>query len=286
MPDMNIYESVMKITTSLFILVTFLGLFVDAYAIKPDREYFMTPDSVGWNYEELKIKTSDEVMLNAWIYEANPTRSNDTVIILAYPDAGNMSYFVYYSAIVANAGYTVVTFDYRGFGKSDDFEIQQDYLYYTEFAKDLEAVVKTVSSKFPEKKIGIWGMSMGTTIASRAYPALKGKVDFLIGEGYVTDTLAIIDRYKALDKSLTLPEKHTEYKKAIRAIDIPLLIFTASNDTITTHEDALALKAILGYSCEVIPYSGDHLTGFQNQLDSKGFGGWYVEQINQFLENI
>ncbi|HLW21379.1 MAG TPA: alpha/beta fold hydrolase [Cyclobacteriaceae bacterium] len=276
----------MKITTSLFILVTFLGLFVDAYAIKPDREYFMTPDSVGWNYEELKIKTSDEVMLNAWIYEANPTRSNDTVIILAYPDAGNMSYFVYYSAIVANAGYTVVTFDYRGFGKSDDFEIQQDYLYYTEFAKDLEAVVKTVSSKFPEKKIGIWGMSMGTTIASRAYPALKGKVDFLIGEGYVTDTLAIIDRYKALDKSLTLPEKHTEYKKAIRAIDIPLLIFTASNDTITTHEDALALKAILGYSCEVIPYSGDHLTGFQNQLDSKGFGGWYVEQINQFLENI
>lgn len=286
MPDMNIYESVMKITTSLIILVTFLGLFVDAYAIKPDREYFMTPDSVGWNYEELKIKTSDEVMLNAWIYEANPTRSNDTVIILAYPDAGNMSYFVYYSAIVANAGYTVVTFDYRGFGKSDDFEIQQDYLYYTEFAKDLEAVVKTVSSKFPEKKIGIWGMSMGTTIASRAYPALKGKVDFLIGEGYVTDTLAIIDRYKALDKSLTLPEKHTEYKKAIRAIDIPLLIFTASNDTITTHEDALALKAILGYSCEVIPYSGDHLTGFQNQLDSKGFGGWYVEQINQFLENI
>lgn len=268
------------------ILVTFLGVFGNAYAIKPDREYFMTPDSVGWNYEELKIKTSDDFMLNTWIYEANPTRSKDTVIILAYPDAGNMSYFVYYSAIVANAGYTVVTFDYRGFGKSDNFEIQQDYLYYTEFAKDLEAVVNTVFSKFPDKKIGIWGMSMGTTIASRAYPAIKRKIEFIIGEGYVTDTLAIIDRYKAMDKSLTLPEKHTEYKKAIRAIDIPLLIFTASNDTITTHEDALALKETLGYSCEVIQYSGNHLTGFQNQLDSKGFGGWYVEQINQFLEKI
>src|SRR5690554_2395915 len=180
MPDMNIYESVMKITTSLIILVTFLGLFGDAYAIKPDREYFMTPDSVGWNYEELKIKTSDEVMLNAWIYEANPTRSNDTVIILAYPDAGNMSYFVYYSAIVANAGYTVVTFDYRGFGESDDFEIQRDYLYYTEFAKDLETVVNAASSKFsskfPDKKIGVWGMSMGTTIASRATRHSKEKL--------------------------------------------------------------------------------------------------------------
>lgn len=129
-------------------------------------------------------------------------------------------------------------------------------------------------------------MSMGTTIAPRAYPAVKGKVDFIIGEGYVTDTSAIIDRYKALDKSLTLPEKRSRYKKAIQAIDIPLLIFPASNDKITTHGDALALKETLGYSCEVIQYSGDHLTGFQNQLDSKGFGGWYVEQINQFLENI
>ena len=129
-------------------------------------------------------------------------------------------------------------------------------------------------------------MSMGTSIASRAYPAIKGKVDFIIGEGYVTDTSSIIDRYKALDKLLTLPEKHTQYEKAIQSIDIPLLIFTASNDTITTHRDALDLKESLVNICEVIQYSGEHLTGFHNQMDSKGFGGWYVEQINRFLENI
>jgi alpha-beta hydrolase superfamily lysophospholipase len=272
----------MKITRSLIILVALLSIFNHAFAIKPDREYFMTPDSVGWNYEQWEIKTEDGFKLNSWIYEAKPERNKDTVIILAYPDAGNMSYFVYYSAIVANAGYTVVTFDYRGFGKSDDFEIQQDYLYYTEFAKDLEAVVNAASSKFPNKKIGVWGMSMGTTIASRAYPALKGKIDFMIGEGYVTDTLTITDRYQALDKSLIFPEKPTEYTKAIHAIDIPLLILSASNDTITTHADALALKETLGNKCEVIEYSGNHLTGFSYQLDNKGFGGWYLEQSLNF----
>lgn len=274
----------MKKTTSLVIFVALLGFFNHAFAIKPDREYFMTPDSVGWNYQQWEIKTEDGFKLNSWIYEAKPERNKDTVIILAYPDAGNMSYFVYYSAIVANAGYTVVTFDYRGFGESDDFEIQQDYLYYTEFAKDLEAVVNAASSKFRDKKIGVWGMSMGTTIASRAYPALKGKIDFMIGEGYVTDTLTITDRYQALDKSLIIPEKPTEYKKAIHAIDIPLLILAASNDTITTHADALALKETLGNNCEVIEYSGNHLTGFSYQLDNKGFGGWYLEQIAEFLE--
>src|SRR5690606_33265421 len=120
----------MKTTSIVIILVALLSIFNHAFAIRPDREYFMTPDSVGWNYEQWKIMTEDGFKLNSWIYEAKPERNKDTVIILAYPDAGNMSYFVYYSAIVANAGYTVVTFDYRGVGESDDFVIQSDYLYY------------------------------------------------------------------------------------------------------------------------------------------------------------
>lgn len=93
---------------------------------------------------------------------------------------------------------------------------------------------------------------MGTTIASRSFPAIKKKVDFIIGEGFVTNTATIIDRYKVLGKQLTLPEKFTIYEKAIQSIDIPLLIFTASNDTITTHEDALNLKAKIGKGCRVI----------------------------------
>ena len=111
----------MKTTTSLFILIVFLGLMNHAFAIKPDRDYFMTPDSVDWNYEQLEITTEDNFKLNSWIYEANLENSKDTALILAYPDAGNMSYFVYYAWTLAKAGYTVITFDYRGFGKSDDF---------------------------------------------------------------------------------------------------------------------------------------------------------------------
>ncbi|MDO6436089.1 alpha/beta fold hydrolase [Cyclobacterium sp. 1_MG-2023] len=262
-----------------------IGFASPTFAINPDREYIRTPDSVAWNYEQLSITTKDHFQLNTWIYEANKENNKDTVIVLAYPDAGNMSYFVYQAAILANAGYTVVTFDYRGFGKSDDFEIEREYLYYTEFAWDLEAVVDTIAEKFNDSKIGVLGMSMGTTIASRAFPSIKDKVDFIIGEGYVTDTSAIIERYKALEKNLILPEKPKKYKKAIKAIDIPLLIFTASNDTITTHQDAESLYQLLGQNCEVVKYSGEHLTGFQVDYEYKGFGGWYVEQINFFLDN-
>ncbi|WP_232424815.1 hypothetical protein [Algoriphagus resistens] len=64
---------------------------------------------------------------------------------------------------------------------------------------DLDAVVSTVSKKFSDKKIGIWGMSMGTTITSRAYPSIKDKIDFIIVEGFVTDVMAIVDRYEKLN---------------------------------------------------------------------------------------
>ncbi|MDR7128376.1 putative alpha/beta-fold hydrolase [Algoriphagus sp. 4150] len=274
----------MKIIAFFISSAFFLILINSAFAINPDREYILTPDSVGWKYEQLEIRTADQVKLISWVYEADKENDKDTVLILAYPDAGNMSYFVYHSAILADAGYTVVTFDYRGFGKSDDFEIQREYLYYTEFTMDLQAVINTISRKFKDKKIGILGMSMGTTIVSRAYPDIKDKIDFIIGEGFVTDTSAIVDRYKGLDKQILLPEKPVLYETAIQSIDVPLLILTASDDTITTHGDALALQSKLGETCQVIQYAGAHLAGFQFDHENKGFGGWYVEQLERFLD--
>lgn len=265
----------------LFALFSISGVF----AINPDREYIRTPDSVNWQYEELKITTKDNYVLNTWIYKAKAQNDKDTVLILAYPDAGNMSYFVYHAAILANAGYTVVTFDYRGFGKSDDFEIQREYLYYPEFALDLEAVVEYTSKKFPNDKIGVWGMSMGTTIISRAYGKIKNQIQFIIGEGYVTKPSAIVDRYQKLGKEIQLPEASQSYEKLIQKIDIPLLILSASDDTITSPHDAITLQSQLGRNCKTIQYQGVHLGGFQVDYENKGFGGWFIEQIEAFLQS-
>lgn len=267
---------------STFIFLLLLS-FNSTFAINPDREYIRTPDSVKWAYQQLEIHTADGFRLNTWIYEAKPEKDRDTVLILAYPDAGNMSYFVYHAAILANAGYTVVTFDYRGFGKSQDFEIQKEYLYYKEFAWDLEAVVETISKNIPNKKMGIWAMSMGTTIVSRAYPQIKNQIDFIIGEGFVTDPDGIVEYYKEQGKEILLPEDSKGFEKSIEYIDCPLLILTASNDKVTTHASAMKLQQKLGTNSLIIRYEGDHLTGFQVDYDNMGFGGWFVGQIDRFL---
>lgn len=144
-------------------------------------------------------------------------------------------------------------------------------------------MVETISKEIPNKKLGIWAMSMGTTIASRAYPQIKGQIDFIIGEGFVTDPDGIVDYYKEQGKDILLPESSDEFKKSVESIYCPLLILTASNDKVTTHESAIRLQEKLGTNCVIIRYEGDHLTGFQVDYDNLGFGGWFLNELEEFL---
>ncbi|MBK6265265.1 alpha/beta fold hydrolase [Marivirga sp. S37H4] len=254
-----------------------------SFAIDPDKEYILTPDSLNWEYEELSILTKDNIEINTWIYSPDKSRDNKTVLILAGPDAGNMSYLVYHSYTLAKAGFTVVTFDYRGFGKSSDFSINKDFLYYTEFSNDLEAVVNKVSQNFKDFDIGIWALSMGTTITTLTYPSIENQIDFIIGEGFVTNTAMVVERIKEQKgKDIILPESAVPYSQLINKYDLPILIFSASNDTITTTSDAYKLKEKMGEKCHIVEYEGNHLRGFQ-EWPEKPFGTGYLEAIDSFL---
>ena len=253
------------------------------YSMNPDREYTLTPDSLGLNFESVYIKTSDGFDLNTWIYLPESEKENNYVLILAYPDKGNMSYFVYHAATLAAAGFTVVTFDYRGFGKSSDFPINSDFLYHTEFTKDLVAVVNEIDNKFPQKKIGAWAMSMGTIVVTRSMEQLNNKIDFIVSEGFVTNTSMIVERIaEQKNEIVVLPESHKEYKKNLSKLKVPLLILSASNDQLTKAEDAINLKKNNPGDIEVVVYEGTHLTGFQAGEGS--FGQFYVEEINEFVD--
>lgn len=255
-----------------------------AFAIKPDREYIRKPDSLGLEYEELRVNTPDGFELNTWVYQANRERDKNHVLVLAYPDAGNMSYFIYHSAILANHGYTVVTFDYRGFGESDDFEIEQDKIYYDEFAIDLTAVIDMVHQKFPEKATGIWAKSMGTIITVLAMDSLYSKVDFLISEGFVLSPERIAERVlEQKGKVLEYPHSAESYEAKLKNLEIPTLIFAGSQDDITTHQDALDIQKLIPAKCEVVLFEGEHLGGFN--VGDGDWGAYYVGQINEFLEN-
>lgn len=141
-----------------------------------------------------------------------------------------------------------------------------------------------IYEKFPNKEIGIWALSMGTIIAVKAMESLKGKVQFLISEGFVSDPSLIVERtFEQKDKVLSLPENGNAYFNSLKKIEIPILIFTATLDQITTYDDALNVKKQVNGRCEIVLFEGEHLAGFN--FGDGDWGAYYVGEINDFLIN-
>lgn len=247
-----------------------LNFIIGAYAINPVREYKATPENFGLLYKEQKIKTVDGYLLNTWLVEPKEDSDKNYTFVIAYGDAGNMSYQLPYIAALVARGYTVVAFDYRGFGQSSDFEINKEQQYYNEFTTDLIAALHWAKQQNPNDKIIVWAFSMGTIMATQAFK--KEPFDILVGEGFVVAPPKVVQRIKAQkSKTLLLPKGAGKVEKNIRKISIPMLLVCAKNDAITTLDDCQ--KIAQGFpNRSVLEFEGKHLEGafvlgLQNYID-------------------
>ncbi|HLW39522.1 MAG TPA: alpha/beta hydrolase [Brumimicrobium sp.] len=267
----------MKSLTLLFIHFLILN---QIFALSPDRNYKMTPDSLGLNFEEKSILTPDHANIKLWHIKSSEETNNQNTIIICYGDAGNMSWWLNQASILSQIGYNVIMFDYRGFGQSSEFKINKDMLYYNEFATDLETVIKWTKQNVKSKNTGLLSFSMGTimsTIAVQSEP-----VDFIIAEGYVLNPENIKQKIKELKgKEILLPNDSEKYEEKISYINCPMLVFSGSKDIVTTLQDSENIVAQKN-NRNLIEFDGGHLEGFQ-ALSKEYYGQQYVEEITKFI---
>lgn len=258
------------------LLSILLGVTTAAYAINPERDYKWTPDMRGLNYSEYQVKTTDNFTINVWEYGLPDSIKTNRTIILVGTDAGNMGYLIWQAKAFVSKGLRVIAFDYRGFGRSSDFEINRDFLFYTEFGLDLDTVIKTTRDKYPADKIGLYSMSMGTHVSLWR----SEKVDFSIAEGFYHDPQKVVDRIKVnKGKTILLPpgaRPITTLKQKT-----PTLIFCASNDKTTTTADAKEFGS--RNEVTIIEFNGDHLNGM-NTFRKNDYGDEYTDKIIEFLK--
>lgn len=264
--------------TLLFLLIAFS---IKAFALNPDLKYLRKPSELNISYKEYLVLTSDNLNLKTWVCSPEKKLDNKTTIILAYGDAGNMSYWLYQVAELVKNGYTVVTFDYRGFGESDSFNINREYLYYNEFVNDLSSVIRWTKKNIGGNQIGIWALSMGTIMTTLAVQ--QEKVDFIIAEGFVIDPMKIKQSIKELKKKeILLPTNYLQYKNTLDSLSIKTLLFSGNQDIVTTVVDSKFVKN-LNEQNRLIEFEGNHLQGFK-VMSSDSFGDRYILEINKFLE--
>ncbi|MDP2834030.1 MAG: alpha/beta hydrolase [Pseudomonadota bacterium] len=94
-----------------------LFLFQDKLAYYPQigREIHSTPREHGMEYEPLTLTTPDAEKLDAWFV---PAQQAHGVVLFLHGNAGNISQRMDSIAMFHRLGYSVLIFDYRGYGRS------------------------------------------------------------------------------------------------------------------------------------------------------------------------
>ena len=82
----------------------------------PSRAILETPDRAGLDYRDLEFVTEDAERLHGWWIGARTESLGH--LLLCHGNAGNVGDRVLHAALLTAAGFDVLLFDYRGYGRS------------------------------------------------------------------------------------------------------------------------------------------------------------------------
>lgn len=154
----------MKFTRTLFamMMVTMVSA-TAAFALNPSREYKQLPVKYNMVYEEHDVTTSDGATLKAWYFPATETKTTQ-LMLMCHNGEGNMADYLRKVDQFRTNGYNVVIFDYRGYGKSSDFAIDNNMYLYPHFQDDVKAMIDFCRQKYV-LAFNMYGWGMGAGLA-------------------------------------------------------------------------------------------------------------------------
>jgi hypothetical protein len=131
-----------------------------AYYPELGREILTTPRDHGLDYEALTLSTPDGERLDAWFVPKPQARG---AVLVLHGNAGNMSHRMDTIAMFHRLGYSVLIFDYRGYGRSTGYPSEEG-LYQD--ARTAWAHLTRERGLAPGR-IVLFGESLGGAVAAR-----------------------------------------------------------------------------------------------------------------------
>lgn len=148
----------------------------------PERPYDASPADFGMAFEELRLKASDGTEIAAWWLPAPDAHG---AVVLAHGNGGNMSHRLDKAHLLHALGWSVLLFDYRGYGASAG-EPSEEGTY-----ADMAAAVDHVLSArgVARERLVLYGESLGGAVAVEA--ASRGTVGALVVDSSFTSLRAM-----------------------------------------------------------------------------------------------
>ncbi|WP_235298159.1 alpha/beta hydrolase [Portibacter marinus] len=163
-----------KSTVYLFSTIGFYSIIV-SFLYTVQKKLIFRPDSLSKDhtfqfdipFEEFNLEHENGQMVNSLYF---PSEESKALVIYFHGNSRNLQHWGNYLPDVVQRGYDVVAIDYRGYGKSDG-DVSEEGMY-----EDAELVYAWAEEHHPNKKIILWGRSLGTGVASHLsthHPAEK-----------------------------------------------------------------------------------------------------------------
>ena len=187
-----------------------------------------TPAEVGIAYEEHSLLTPDGEQLHLWYLPAAHERG---VVVLSAGNSGSMTCYLFTAWLLWRGGWSVVMYDYEGFGESTGTPS------LLTLRSDLDAVVDWTRTQKGYPQVTLMGISLGSipsiALAVEQPDAVNGVVlDSPVALG------AGIERFNVLlagrgDEILALLEPWLDTEATIAQMTQPLLVYEDGQDMVT-----------------------------------------------------
>jgi len=182
-------------------------------------------------YQEHWVETSHRGNIHVlWFQNPDPPKG---LVLYCHGNASTVDSWNPTLAFLQKQDYQLITFDYRGYGKSTGHRNQEN-LY-----RDAEEVYQWVRKQAPNLPLVLYGRSMGSTFASRI--AARFPAEYLILETPFSGMKRLFYSYypffpKVFRFRYTFPTH-----RYIQEVQIPMLILQGTKDRIVPFRNAMQL---------------------------------------------
>jgi uncharacterized protein len=225
----------------------YLFVYQRSLLYKPDKQYVAPNTEKLPNVQEITLKTKDKLKLDGWYV---PSKNGKIVLYFNGNKSGMQLHENFYAEIV-KAGYGLLTFNYRGYGKNEGAPTEQG-LY-----DDAHAAISYLQQKkIPLESVIFLGRSLGSGVAMQMATEYLPHALVLISPYSSIAAIAKM-QYPFMPIDLLLLDKFDSFGKAAQ-ISSPTFIFHGENDTLIPPSEGKKLHQAIHGSKLFIYENQDH----------------------------
>lgn len=171
----------------------------------PSRTLTGSPADLGLAYRDVWFEAADGTPLHGWFLPAHGDPKG--LLLHLHGNAGNVASHLGFVAWLPAEGISVLTFDYRGYGRSDGTPTLSGVHLDAEAAL-AQALHLQTEEGLTDRPVGVLGQSLGGSLAitALARSELKGRFNLLVVDGAFSSYRQIV-RDKLAEFWLTWPLK-------------------------------------------------------------------------------